>query len=727
VLKNGRYFLVLDQNGMISYDGAAGFGLYGDDTRYLSAYEIKLLGRDPVLLYANTDDGYAGRFIYGNQATGDLSEQRILLQRDVVIDDGVFEKLHIVNYDVSEANVPIAIKVNSDFVDMFEVRGQTRSKRGVAAQPDAGINRVIYNYRGLDGSQLGTKIAMDAGAAVPEGPNGVCEIQIPLKLAARAAADVEIAIVPSIVPPSSKPPVVLQPPVVPQGTVSPVVAQKPVAEDPSTILQNSTKIGDYGTHLKAAETSYLKWRQAAASIESDDPVFNKLVERSYRDLFMLRQPTPRGWCIAAGLPWFAAAFGRDEDIVSLETLPFIPQLSRDVLKVLSAYQGTRTDPKTEEQPGKIMHELRLGEMTRLGEVPFGPYYGTVDATPLYLVLLGRYIDWTGDQTLLKQLWPTANRAAQFLQSESKSSGFLPYGGSEATFLSNQGWKDSGDSIMHADGTLASSPVAVCEAQGYMYSAWLSVVKLARLLGDRTHGDTYLELAGSLKTKFSKDFWMPAKGFVAEAVDRGGRQCDVVSSNPGHLLGSGILSKQQEEQVARRLSAPDMFSGWGIRTLSSNERRYNPMSYHDGSVWPHDNAVIVEGLCRADRREPAVRIFEALLDVARTQPDLRLPELFCGFSKTSFKDPVAYPVSCVPQAWAAGSVLGMLSACLGLEADAAKGELRIKHSVLPEGVNRLAIRNLAVGRASADLLFVATPTGVRCRVSRLVGPLKVLLQ
>jgi glycogen debranching enzyme len=482
---------------------------------------------------------------------------------------------------------------------------------------------------------------------------------------------------------------------------------------------------NYATQKVMADALYSEWRSQSALISTDNREFDKLIERNFRDLYILRQPTPRGNCVAAGIPWYAVAFGRDQEITAHETLAFIPSMSRDVLELLAAYQGTKTDDFTEERPGKIMHELRIGEMARLKEIPFIPYYGTVDATPLWLCLLGEYVAWSGDLDSARRYWPNVLAALNYIDTEMAGARYLKYGKPGAA-LSNQGWKDSSNSVMYSSGELAKQPIALCEVQGYVYQAWNSAARLATLLGHNEEAEKLSNKSFNLRTRFNTDFWMPKSGYVALALDGNSKQCDVISSNPGHDLSTGILFDQQAHAVAKTILSSPMFSGWGIRTLAASERAYNPLSYHNGSVWPHDDAMIVEGLCKARHKREADTVSSAIFQVALNEPNYRLPELFCGLPKQFSDKPVWYPVSCSPQAWAAGSMFLMLQSLLGIEPAAFQDTLHITDPRLPSFLSHVNIAGIHVGKSTVDLDFHRVNNRTICIVSKQTGTVKVFI-
>lgn len=675
VIKHGRYFLVVDNAGAAPADNAMGAGLYADDTRFLSTWQMQLNGQKPVLLSANTEDGFAARYLYSNKGEEStsydgersakpqdtvkrLQEQRFLIERNVVLLDGVFEEYKVTNYDVDEKSrrMRLTFSMGADFADMFEVRGSVRKVRGQAlpslSRVDAeGIFTLTLTYMGLDKILRTTSVKFQSTPG--EKPlygwftGNTLTLEFELESQKQTTFTCQIT------------------------TTGGATARPQVASASQSLSFTQAQ--------SEAFRRYQAWRNdpGRARVISDNERFNQYLERSYKDLYMLLQPAPLtnnwqaqaagqaplGTCVAAGIPWFAVAFGRDQIVTALETLPFMSDIAKNVIDLLFAHLGKGENSFTEERPGRVMHELRLGEMANLREHPFVPYFGTVDATPLLLTLLGRYVEQTGDLDCARRHWSGVKSLLTYLQNEA-ASGYLVYGGQPGAALSNQGWKDSGDSIMYADGSMAQPPIALCEVQGYLFQAWQTGAFLADSLGEDSLARQLRSKAKALSRRFRKDFWMEDKSFVALALDGQGRQCDVVSSNAAHVLATDILSKRQKRKVARKLMSPEMFSGWGLRTLSTKEAAYNPLSYHNGTIWPHDNALAAWGLACAGEKHGAQKMLTAMLDVACGQSDMRLPELFSGFARTDAeKAPVRYPVSCSPQAWAAGAVFMMLAAAI----------------------------------------------------------------
>lgn len=660
VLKNGNSLLVIDKNGMIDSRLGSPYGLFEDDTRYLSRWQIQIDDKDPTLVTAFTQGGYHGSFIYS------LLDE-VLIQRDLLLYKGMSERITLSNFANHPYHLKVSISHGTDFKDMFEVRGQKREKAGQFLGywlDNESTNRSIIrsSYKGLD--QRDYQSYITANDKPSKLATDIVNYEIDLKPQESKTIDLRV--------------------------------------DTSNTPESLRSTLTYDKAKSIADAEYKAWRKEIPEFKIDWDQLNDMVAQSVSDIYLLRQDTAYGPCLAAGLPWYSTAFGRDQCVTALQTLPFMPGLAKDLIKVLAAYQGKKVNSFTEEAPGRIMHELRLGEMAKNKEIAFMPYYGTVDATPLWLVLVSRYVDATGDVELAKQLWTNIEAALQYIEGSVQADGFLYYGGKAGAALSNQAWKDSGDSIMHKNGELAKAPIAVCEVQGYLYEAYNSLAKLAKKLGKESLVKSLRQKSELLKQNFHKKFWMTDMNFVALAVDGTGSPCQVVSSNPGHLLSSGILNESEAQAVAERLLKGDMFSGWGIRTLSTQELRYNPMSYHDGSVWPHDNAMTVEGMSAIGRSDLSCTVLENLVQSAKGASDARLPELFCGFPRDAYEAPIPYAVSCVPQAWAAGSLFQMLRSILGIHLQ--DGKVVVDRPKLPSSINSVEISNLKSGNARVTLKF-----------------------
>jgi glycogen debranching enzyme len=481
-----------------------------------------------------------------------------------------------------------------------------------------------------------------------------------------------------------------------------------------------------------AEEEYGRWQDRCAKIRSDGELLDLAIRRSIADLRLLRNDGPmRGeHYIAAGIPWFTTLFGRDSIITSLEALPFMPDIARETLQVLAAWQATEDDPERDMEPGKILHELRVGELARTGELPHRPYFGSIDATPLWLILLDETYRWTGDLEMVRSLWPNALAALNWIDAygDRDGDGFVEYERRTPAGLLNQGWKDSGDAIRHRDGTLAVAPIALVEVQGYVYDAKRRMAVLADRLGDAGLARRLNEDATTLQRRFDEAFWMPDVGFYAIALDGEKRQVGTITSNPGHCLWSGIVPPEHVDAVVDRLLDPAMDCGWGIRTYASGQPGYNPVGYHTGSVWPHDNALIAAGMKRVGRHDAADRVATRIFEAAQHSPDSRLPELFCGFDRGLADVPVPYPVACSPQAWSAATPLSLLQTMLGMQADAARNSLELDRPHLPSWLGKVTVHELRVGERTVDLLFHRwRGNTTSAEVLRRDGPLELVIR
>ncbi|HET9514688.1 MAG TPA: amylo-alpha-1,6-glucosidase [Gemmatimonadales bacterium] len=691
VLKQDDTFGVFDRFGDVLAMGMGEQGVFHQGTRHLSRLELRLGQTRPLLLsstISEANDTLAVDLTNPdlNGESGGLALQHgvVHLLRSKFLWQGTcYERLVLANYGLAPVALSLTLNFAADFVDIFEVRGTHRQRRGQYLEPELEDGVCVLGYQGLDGVIRRTRLEFHPRPAQLD----ASVARFAISLEPQAQEQIFLAVRCESGPPAARP--------------------LPAGFDESRRALSRSR--------SAADRSH-------ASVSSGNEQFNQWISRSRADLQMMLSTTPYGLYPYAGVPWFSTVFGRDGIITALQLLWLDPDVARGVLAYLAANQATELDPARDAEPGKILHETRTGEMAALGEVPFGRYYGSVDATPLFVMLAGAYFDRTGDREFLESLWPAIERALTWIDQygDSDGDGFVEYRRHTETGLVQQGWKDSHDSVFHPDGALAEPPIALCEVQGYVYAARRAAAELALVLGRTDLVERQREAARRLRQRFEEEFWCEELGTYALALDGKKRPCRVRSSNPGHCLFTGIVKPSRAKRVARSLLDSASFSGWGIRTLGSAEVRYNPMSYHNGSVWPHDNAIIAAGFARYGLREAVLQPFEGLFEAA-TYLDLhRMPELFCGFERRPGEAPTLYPVACLPQAWASGSVYMLLQACLGLSVEARTSVVRFSNPLLPEWLPSVRIYNLEVGRGSLDLLLERHPHDVGVTVLRREG-------
>ncbi len=667
MLKHRDTFLVADAFGDIWGNGD---GLFHDDTRVLSRFGLTLGGHLPSLLGAGVSQDNV--FFTANLTNRPLPplggrpvpEGVLHIERTRFLwEERLYERLTITNYAELDAVAPLSLSFAADFRDMFEVRGTRREVRGRLLPTAVTTDTVVVGYAGLDG------IFRTCSLAFSEHPDRLtpdrAEIVVRLGPQERRELYIEIG---------------LDAPALPSRTRFRAAAAR-------------------------ARLAMRARRRLGATVRSSGRLFNEWLDKSGADLALLTTELPTGPYPYAGIPWFSTPFGRDAIIAALQTLWLNPSLARGVLGFLAAHQAEETSPFHDAAPGKIMHERRKGEMATLRELPFAQYYGGVDTTPLFIMLAGAYAGRTGDIAFIETLWPSLLAAMAWIEGEcdSNQDGFLAYARAADTGLANQGWKDSHDFVFHADGSDARGPVALVEVQGYVYAALRTMADLAARRGEPDQAAIWRARSELMRNAVESRFWLEADGYYALALDGGGTPCRVRGSNAGHLLFTGLPSTQRAERMAAHLRGLPFSSGWGIRTLAEGQPRFNPMSYHNGSVWPHDTALCAAGLARYGARDDVVRLMSGMFETA-VHFDMRLPELFCGFDRVAGEAPIGYPVACQPQAWAAGAAFMMLQACLGVTVDGACGEIRIDRPRLPIGIDRLTIMNLAVGNVSINLTF-----------------------
>lgn len=695
VLKQGETFAVFDRYGDIHQVLPGPQGLYHEGTRFLSRFELSLGEQRPMLLSAMVKQDNA-------LVRVDLTNPDVLLDGQRPVPRGTLhlcrtrflwqgtchERIRVHNYGVRKFPFSLTITMDTDFADLFEARGRERPRRGLRLDTIRSRTGLVLGYKGLDETIRRTYVRCSPAPkrVTPDG------LRIEANLPPHADMTWEISI-------------------------------------SCEIKQRRNRVFlSYDRASREADRALQKAKSSDAHVYTSNEQFNHWLNRSIADLHMLISETSQGPYPYAGVPWFSVPFGRDGIITALQMLWMNPALARGVLAFLASTQATENRPEEDAEIGKILHETRQGEMAALGEIPFGKYYGSVDATPLFIVLAGAYYERSGDRRFLTMLWPHIQLALQWIDQygDPTGMGFTTYARRSADGLVHQGWKDSHDAVFHADGTAADGPIALCEVQAYVYRAKRTAADLARILGDFDHADRLLKEAGSLQDRFERAFWCDELDVYALAVDGRGRPCRVRSSNAGHCLYGGIAAEERGVRAARALLSEEFFSGWGVRTIATSEARYNPMSYHNGSVWPHDNAIIAAGMAGYGQKEGAMKILTGLFDASLFLDLHRMPELFCGFSRHAGESPTLYPTACSPQAWAAGAGFMTLQSCLGMQIDAPRRVVRFTRPVLPQFLERVEIRNLSIGNARLDLVLDRHGEEVALRIAHRTGDVEVLI-
>ena len=691
VLKNANSFAVLDEFGQIQASGPAAEGLFFEDTRYLSRLAMLINGARPLLLSSTVTDGNTMLSVdlanaEAAQHSGLAAASIHVLNEVALGSDALFATINLRNYGREQAGLALTLELDADFVDLFEVRGTHRARRGVIAPVQMEAAGPIFAYRGLDNVTRRSVVAVE-----------------PKPRLAAGGARWELNLAP--------------------GESWTAQLEVHCERDDRPVRRSSR------SESRAAEAAWSAERQAQITdIASSNATFGDWLRCSRGDLDMLTTRTAEGLYPYAGVPWFSTAFGRDGLITALECLWIDPDLAAGTLRFLAANQATAIDPKADAEPGKILHETRLGEMAVLGEVPFGHYYGTVDATPLFVMLAAAYYERTGERGLIANLWPHIEAALAWMETygDVDGDGFIEYRRKSQDGLDNQGWKDSGDSIFHADGSLAAAPIALAEVQAYAYAAYTGAASLASALDKAGRAAELTAKAKMLKDRFDAAFWLDDLGTYALALDGAKQPLRVVSSNAGHALFGGIARPDRASRVGDTLLSPASYSGWGIRTVAAGEARYNPMSYHNGSVWPHDNGVIALGFAQYGLKTAALRLLGGLYGAAQSFQLKRLPELFCGFSRRGNAGPTAYPLACAPQAWSAASVFALLAAVLGISFVPHERQIRLFRPVLPTWLSELHLTNLRLDEASIDLVLRCEGTTVASDVTRREGPIEIVV-
>lgn len=694
VLKHGDCFAIFDRLGNMRPLGIRDHGLFRDGTRFLSRLVLDIEGTQLLLLSSEVredKDILAVDLTNPELTTSEgqfIGQDTLHVLRTAFLWEHVsYERVRVQNYGAEPLRVPLTFRFEADYVDIFEVRGMHRAQRGEMLAPEVRGDTVVLGYRGLDDLTRKTHITVEPV------PDTLTSDQVTwwLDLAPQEQRDLLL-------------------------TVACHYHDQPVP------------VLTYDTALVQARTRQEHLHTGAVHMHTANEQFNDWVYASQDDLLMMLTDTPHGLYPYAGVPWFSTVFGRDALITALATLWWYPAIARGVLAYLAANQAREVDPTRDAEPGKILHEQRQGEMANTYEIPFGHYYGSIDSTPLFVVLAGRYYQHTGDKVLLEQLWPAVKAALTWINTygDYDGDGFVEYVRKAHHGLRNQGWKDSDDSIFYPDGTLAEPPLALCEVQGYVYEAKVLAAQMAEALGHTDHAAMLREQAATLRERFQQAFWCDDLGVYALALDGDKRPCRVRSSNSGHCLFSGIAAPAHAERIAQQMVQPAFFSGWGIRTVPEGEGRYNPISYHNGSIWPHDNALIAAGLSRYGYKAAAAQVLSGLFDASLFLDLKRLPELFCGFGRRRREGPTLYPVACLPQAWASASVFLLLQACLGLEIDGLQQRVRLTNPMLPPWLPQVTLRNIQVGAGTVDIALYRHEQDVGINVLRREGEIEVVV-
>lgn len=694
VIKDDRTFLVTDRFGDVPAGNTAALGLYHMDTRFLSGLQMVLNDMQPILLHSSTERNYSQlvELTYPFEplaGEGIHRKENVSVQRFRVLRGSLFERIRLRNFGTKPRQLHLVVDFAADFQDIFQVRGLMEETPGQHQRPNVDRSSVRLGSRGQDGVLRTVAIRFSPAPKELDASRAVFD----LSLGPAEAVDVAVEVIPDV------------------GTAS----------RSRTTMQDAE---EQVTH------EYTAWRKRCTRFRASNAQLGQFLDRAILDLRMLTARAEDGTeYLDAGIPWYSALFGRDALITAYESLAVSTDLAWGTLRGLAALQGKEMDDWREEEPGKILHELREGELARAGQIPHTPYYGSVDATPLWLSVLHGAYRWTGDLDSVRELWPHVLAALQWIDEygDLDGDGYIEYRCRSPRGLKNQGWKDSSDAIPHVDGTSAEPPIALVEAQGYVYQAKRNVARVARDLGEHALAEQLERQAAELKERFNRDFWMEEPGYFALALDGQKRQVKTITSNPGHCLWSRIVDDDKAPKVVRRLLSPALSSGWGIRTLAARQRPYDPIGYHTGTVWPHDNALIAHGMRRYGFDREARQVLDQLALAGAFFPYARFPEVFCGFSAEEVPVPVQYPVACRPQAWASGAPLLMIRSYGGLSADAPAGRLYIDRPRLPGWLERMEILGMRVGDARLDLSFTNREGVTATEVPRKEGEIEVLIR
>ena len=668
VINHYDTFGIFDRWGDIHPHGRNAQGIFHQGTRFINRLELRINKTKPLLLSSSIKQ--ENEVLSVDITNADLNdcnikENTIHIGREQFIRNGIYyEETNISNYSAANCEFDLSFSFGSDFRDIFEIRGMQRNIVPNKPELQSLGNKIAFNYLGLDDIWRQTEIIFKERNDYTIRGNAVW---FHVKLSPNQKQKIEYAIYFK-------------------------------SEEHTINSQSDDGVPHLGNIKESIREDLQKTKALFAYINTSNEDFNNWLTRSRADLQSLLAETVYGKYPYAGVPWYNTAFGRDGIITAMEVLWMAPQIGRDVLLFLAGMQSHEMDPANDAEPGKIVHEIRSGEMANTGEVPFKKYYGTIDATPLFLMLAGMYYQQTADVETIKKIWPQIKDAINWIDNygDIDGDGFVEYKVKSEKGLTNQGWKDSHDSIMYANGELCKPPIALCEVQGYVYAAKKYASIIAKALGEKEYADTLEAEACSLKKLFNEKFWDEELGAYVLALDGDKNPCSVLASNAGHCLFTGIAEQSMAERMAKQFVGKEMFSGWGVRTLAANEIRYNPMSYHNGSVWPHDNALIASGMAKYGFQNEAMKILQGMFDASMFIEMRRLPELFCGFDRRPNEGPTSYPVACSPQAWAVGAVFMLLQACLQIEINAIAKLIVFNRPQLPTYIEKIIIKNIRLG-------------------------------
>jgi glycogen debranching enzyme len=680
VLKHDNTFAIFNKYGDIVPFEKSSQGIFYRGTRFLSEFTLMIEGQKPLFLSSNLRE--RSEMLAVDLTNPDIIEDHHLMlekgtihimRKKVLWDSLFYEQIHFKNFGLDEVEIGIELELDADFDDIFEVRGTERNKKGLKLPSKLNRNEIEIEYVGLDQTSRITRVSVD-----PE-PEHIERNRFLYSIRLSPGQSYVIS-----------------------ATMNFIIAGEPERE-----------VLTFGKAIKKHKRRFDFIDETSCDIFTSNDQFNHWINRSRTDLITVISETPYGPYPFAGIPWYDTPFGRDGIITAFECLWASPEVAKGVLLYLAATQATETDGFRDAEPGKILHETRNGEMALLDEIPFKQYYGTIDATPLFVVLAGAYFKRTNDIETIEKIWNNIERALEWIDKYGDINGdmFVEYQRKEESGLFNQGWKDSHDSIMYENGRIADLPIALCEVQGYVYDAWIKAAMLCKALGNQDKCSELSEKAEKLKQNFTESFWSEDDGTFHLALAGDKKPCKVLSSNAGHCLFSGIATQQQAEVLAKNLLSESMFTGWGIRTLSSDEARYNPMSYHNGSVWPHDTALIAYGFSRYGLKEEVNKITKGLFDASLFFEGQRLPELFCGFKRRQGEAPTNYPVACSPQAWSVAATFMIIQASLGMEINEHENVIRFYRPSLPDFIDSMTIRNLSFKNMKLRIEFIRTGDSV----------------